>query len=385
MKKIYILVSLVFILLSGCSSSNNDLGDVSNGLIKKPDSVKVGVLFDFSGGDAIFSGYGLKVLEMAVNETNLNGGINGVPIELVVRDGKCTPVGGRDAARELVDLGVKFIVGGICSDETLGAASVTDPARVILISPSSTSPSISEAGDFVFRTVPSDGISARSLASYVFDKGYENIAILSENTAFTSGVRVNFIEAFEELGGTIEIKETFETIDEDLSDEVLAVKNSNSDGVLFLVLGNDPFRKLVGEMEKQELDLPLFTGEYLESGAAREGFEEFLTGTVYPGLFVSRDDEKTIKFTNSLIEVYGEDFTLKDHLYYLASVYDLEKILAMGLNACDFDDSVCVRDYFYSLESFDGIIGVNSFNELGDSDLMHSIIQFDGEDFSVVD
>ena len=46
---------------------------------------------------------------------------------------------------------VKVIIGGVCSGETLGAAPITEAGKVILISPSATSPDITKAGDFVFR------------------------------------------------------------------------------------------------------------------------------------------------------------------------------------------------------------------------------------------
>ena len=66
---------------------------------------------------------------------------------------------------------VKVILGGICSGETLAAAPITEAAKVILLSPSATSPDITNAGDYVFRTIPSDANAGRISAQTAIKNG----------------------------------------------------------------------------------------------------------------------------------------------------------------------------------------------------------------------
>ena len=90
---------------------------------------------------------------LAVEEINAAGGINGRPLKLIVEDSKCTSADAITAYKRLTDVeGVKIILGATCSGATLGIAPLAEQEGVILFSASSTSPDISDAGDYIFRT-----------------------------------------------------------------------------------------------------------------------------------------------------------------------------------------------------------------------------------------
>ena len=123
-------------------------------------------------GDGAVDGIPLqRAVTLAVNEINLAGGIQGQNVEVVWEDGKCEARAATAAAQKLVTMdAVRVIFGGVCSSETLAMAPMTEGAKVILLSPSSTSPDITTAGDFVFRTAASDALAGRVAAQYAYEK-----------------------------------------------------------------------------------------------------------------------------------------------------------------------------------------------------------------------
>ena len=118
--------------------------------------LRIAALFPFTGDLSDFGQPFLQAAELAVNEINAAGGVNGQPIELVQGDSATSPQQAVEEARRLIELeGVSAIVGPAGSGETLPVAeSVTGPAGVLEITMSATSPALTIANDndFLFRT-----------------------------------------------------------------------------------------------------------------------------------------------------------------------------------------------------------------------------------------
>jgi branched-chain amino acid transport system substrate-binding protein len=146
--------------------------------------------------------------QFAIQQINEQGGVlGGRQLELVIADGQCDPGAAVDAAQKLIHVDqVVAIVGGICSGETIAAAeSVAIPAGVVMVSPASTSPAISELddNDLIFRTAPSDAYQGVVLAQIARDIGYERMALTYTNDDYNAGLAEVFREAFAEMGGEI--------------------------------------------------------------------------------------------------------------------------------------------------------------------------------------
>src|SRR5918994_2364646 len=111
--------------------------------------LRVAVLFPFTGDLSDFGQPFLQAAELAVNEINAAGGVNGQPIELVQGDSATSPQQAVEEARRLIELeGVSAIVGPAGSGETLPVAeSVTGPAGVLEVTMSATSPALTIAND----------------------------------------------------------------------------------------------------------------------------------------------------------------------------------------------------------------------------------------------
>jgi branched-chain amino acid transport system substrate-binding protein len=170
--------------------------------------VKIGLLGGVSGPIAAMAPPMISGAELAIKQVNDQGGIlKGEKLVGVVGDSACNPQGGTDAATKAVNIeGVSAIVGPHCSGAVLAAAgSVTIPAGVTVITPSGTSPEITNLkdNDTVFRTVPSDDYQGRALARTLREQGYEKVAVAYINNDYGTGLANAFKDEFESQGGEI--------------------------------------------------------------------------------------------------------------------------------------------------------------------------------------
>ena len=156
------LLGLGVSLLLGCGS--DDTTDSNTGSSRTTSSGgtdQVGQPFVIGGLDSLTGlgeSYGVPLSQskfMAVEEINAAGGINGRMLKLIVEDSKCTANDAITAYRRLTEVeGIKIILGATCSSATLGVAPLAEKDRVILLSPSSTSPDISTAGETISSAPP---------------------------------------------------------------------------------------------------------------------------------------------------------------------------------------------------------------------------------------
>ena len=147
-----------------------------------------------------------RAAELAVAEINGAGGVQGHPLELIERDDYADPDSAVFVATDLYEAGVSAVIGHLFSGMTLAAAPVynggSDP--VAAISPSSSSPDISTAGDYTFRICPSDLAHGAALARWVRGTlGFDRGAVLYLNDQYGRGVRQTFVRDFTKRGGVL--------------------------------------------------------------------------------------------------------------------------------------------------------------------------------------
>ncbi len=148
-----------------------------------------------------------RAAELAVEEINLSGGIAGRRLELVALDDFNDPDSARRVATALEGAGVVAVVGHVSSAATLAAAPLYNHAStpVVQISPSASSSAVTYAGDYTFRTCPSDLRQGQALARFVIERlGLQRGGILYLNDEYGRGLRASFASEFSSLGGRID-------------------------------------------------------------------------------------------------------------------------------------------------------------------------------------
>jgi ABC-type branched-subunit amino acid transport system substrate-binding protein len=194
------------------SSEVSDLGTASEGTLSRSDTtptdpLKIGILVPFTGDLSDFGPAFFDAAKLAAQEINAAGGVFGQDIVLVDADTGTIEATGVESANTLIDVeGVSAIVGAASSGVTLPIAeSVTSPAGILMISPSSTSPALTTVtdNDFLFRSTISDAAQGVVLAELAIELGFTSVCTFFVNTAYGEGLSDQFTKTFEALGGTV--------------------------------------------------------------------------------------------------------------------------------------------------------------------------------------
>jgi branched-chain amino acid transport system substrate-binding protein len=148
----------------------------------------------------------LRAAELAVDEINRAGGIDGRRVELLALDDHGNADSAIAVATRLYDSDVSAVVGHLFSSTTIAAAPVYNapPRPVVAISPSSSAPEISGAGDWIFRVCPSDGAHGLALARWAREQlGLQRGTAFYLNDDYGRGVRQTFASEFVRRGGEL--------------------------------------------------------------------------------------------------------------------------------------------------------------------------------------
>ncbi len=169
------------------------------GVAQEP--IKIGGLFPLTGGLAQYGPPITNGAKLAVDQINAAGGVLGRPLELVVRDTATAPDVGADAAAKLIEIdGVVAIIGALSSGVTKTVATIAAARHIPQISPSSTSPAITELDDddYVFRTCITDDLQGVAQARLAYYLGYRKVAIIYVNNEYGRLLAEAFKASFED-------------------------------------------------------------------------------------------------------------------------------------------------------------------------------------------
>lgn len=155
-----------------------------------PAEVLIGMAGPMTGGNAWFGEQMEHGAALAVADLNAAGGVLGQQVRLVTADDFCDAEQAVAAAKKLVSDSVIFVVGHYCSHAAIPASEIYEAAGILMISPASINPMLTELGRAnVFRVIPRDDADAIVAGNYLADHwADEKIAILHDNTTWGAGI-----------------------------------------------------------------------------------------------------------------------------------------------------------------------------------------------------
>ncbi|MBD2603341.1 ABC transporter substrate-binding protein [Scytonema hofmannii FACHB-248] len=148
----------------------------------------------------------LRGIAQAQNEINASGGIKGVRLKVGIANDDDNPEISKQIATTLVkNQEVLGVVGPNTSDTTLAAGTIYTSGKLVAITPTSTSVKISNFSQYIFRTVPSDFIAARSLANYMVNKLQKKNAAVFFNSQsnYSQSLKSEFVSSVSLEGGQV--------------------------------------------------------------------------------------------------------------------------------------------------------------------------------------
>ncbi len=202
------------------------------------EDIKMGISLGFTGPLESMSPMMAQGAEMAMKEVSDSGKLlDGSTVTAVRGDSTCTDAAAATATVErlITADGVKAIVGGMCSGETIASlTNVAVPNGIVMISPSATSPALSTTPDdgLFFRTSPSDARQGEVMTDIIMEKGIKSVAVTYTNNDYGKGLADSFQQAFEAKGGTVTINAAHDDGKADYSAEVAALAAAGGDALV---------------------------------------------------------------------------------------------------------------------------------------------------------
>jgi len=251
---------------------------------------------------------------------------------------------------------VSAIVGGFCSGETLAVAPTAEANKVIMISPASTAPKVSEAGDYIFRNVASDNYQGKFAASYIYNTlGIRKAAVLYAVTDYTQGIATVFAEEFKKLGGEIMVTDNFLQDSRDLRAQLTKVKNSGAD-VLYFAAQTEA--GAVGLKQAQELGITMQIVGAETFSDPKVVTAQGANGMMYTAPLSKESEEFKAKY----FAYAGKSDNLP---VYASQTYDAINMLAMVMKKVGTNPEA-VKNELYNVKNYKGASGEISFDQNGD-------------------
>lgn len=329
---------------------------------KEVETIKIGAILPLTGGIAEYGERCKKGIDLAVEEINKQGGINGKTVEVIYEDSKGVAKEGVSATQKLINIDkVKSIIGAVASSVSLAIERITTQNEVILISPASSSPKLTGISPFFFRTWPSDVLEASVIADFAYKKlRIKKVVIIYVNNDYGIGLKEEFKKTFTNFGGKVLLVEGYPQDSKEFRSILTKVKAKKPQAIYLA-----GYHKEMAFATKQIREMKI-KSQIL--GDADYGIEELLTitkeaseGAIYatPTYDPKKGTKSMLEFADSFKQKYGKEPSI-----FEANAYDAMGILSSAIKSSGYE-SRNISDYISKLKNYDGASGSITF-EKGD-------------------
>jgi branched-chain amino acid transport system substrate-binding protein len=198
--------------------------------------ILIGASGPMTGGMAWFGEQMQRGMDMKLAELNAAGGVLGERVELLIVDDYCDPEQAIAAAEKLVAAGVAAVIGHLCSGASIPASKVYAAAGILMISPYSSNPTLTEQGfPNVFRVCGRDTIQATMVSDHLAERwGDQDIAIVHDGQAYGRGIAEEALRRLKHHGVTDIL---FEAIEPGHADYLTLIDRLEAEGIDALYFG----------------------------------------------------------------------------------------------------------------------------------------------------
>lgn len=352
-------------LLAGCAGGGG-----------AAEEIKIGMIGPLTGDYATYGVNVCRGVEVAVEEVNAAGGIDGKLLKLISEDTKGVPDDAARAATKLVDQDeVTAIVGAVLSGETITAGPFANDANVVMISPSSTATGIPDIGEYIFRNCLSDDVQGAQLAEYAATTlGAKKFAILYAKNDYGEALK-NAVQATAKKLASVVAVESYNDGEQDFNAVLTAIKSKQPD-TLYIAGYYTEAARIAQQAKDQGLSVQLLGADGFFSAKLTELGGEAVEGAIFTASFYPDDPAEAVQ---NFVAAYQTKYSEAADMF-AAQGYDAMMLVVEALKAGD-TDRVAVRDALAEVKDFPGITGKTSFLPNGDCDKEVLILKVENGNF----
>ena len=317
--------------------------------------ISVGYYGDLSGRTSSFGQSTKNGVEMAADEINKAGGINGRTVQIITEDDQGEPNKAATVVTKLINQDkVQALLGEVASSNSLAAAPKAQEAKVPMISPSSTNPAVTQVGDYIFRVCFIDPFQGEVMAKFSANNlKAKRAAILYDfNSDYSRGLYQFFKRSFTSLGGQIVSEQSYTQGDRDFSGQLTAIRAANPD--VIYVPGYYGEVGVISNQKKQlGIKAPLLGGDGWDAPQLWQ-----LGGASLDGNYISNHYSKDDP--SPAIQKFVADYKARYNVApdALAALgYDSMKVLADAIKRAGTTENTKLRDAIAQTKDFPGVTG----------------------------
>ena len=323
------------------------LGSVFAGCGSKEsgDTIKVGANFELTGNVANYGNATIEGLQLAIDEANEAGGINGKKIELVSVDDKSEAAESINAATKLIsDDDVKVIVGPATTGLVLAETQTATDAKVPIIAPCATSPEATvengKVKPYVFRSCFIDPQQGEVMATFAAKdlKAKTAVIYVDNSSDYSKNLGKVFKEKFEAAGGKVVMEEAFLQKDQDFKATLTKLKTANAD-VMFVPAYYEEVGKIVKQAREMGINSAILgTDGWDDTKVVDIAGADALNNTFFSTHYSEKDAE-----VQGFIEAYKKKYNRAPNVF-AALGYDAGKMLVDALKRAGSGDTEKIRE-----------------------------------------
>ncbi len=330
------------------------------------DTIRIGALYNVTGGMSSIDAPGLNGMKLAVEEVNAAGGVLRRRIELLTEDGKTDQTINANIMSRFVSQKVVAVAGLNDTSFVLAAGPIAQKAKVPFVTAGATAPQIPEqVGDYMFMAPFGDDAQAFAIADYAFKTLKARNAWLLTDQAydFTLTLSKFFKERWGKLGGTIALEDIYRSGDVDFSAQITRLRAQRpAPDVLFVSAIPNEAGLIVKQVRQAGIKTPIVSGDGFDTPLVVDVPGKELADGVYfsTHAYVQPDSPKPV--VRRFVAAYQKAYGRAPENAFAALGYDTLKLVADAVERAGSAEPARIRDALAATKGFEGVTGTIGYS-----------------------
>lgn len=378
-KSIFLLMSLMTLLLAGCSSGSKEAGKSASSSGSDKNTLYIGATMPLSGPGASYGTMMLNGLKLGAKHVNEQGGVGGLKIEIISMDSKTDAQTALNASKKLIDIDKVPWITTAYTETAFAQQPISDEKHVILMNGGGNGPELAEiTGNYYYNNVPLVSNESETLFKYLKDEtDIRKLAILYNSDESMSLSMSKIVkEQWVKMGGEIVSSESNNADATNLKPQLMKIKEKNPDALLLLNDGTTTERAI-----KQASEISLntqllgFNMHLLPNVLKMPGSE----GMITTSLAYNPDPE--------FLESFKKEYNSEPN-FYSVNYYDQMLILKKAGEKALADSGEItgetLKKAIVEIKVFEGKNGKTAFGENGISQKDLNIVQIKNGETKII-
>lgn len=330
----------------------------------EPNVIRIGVSLPLSGDAAVWGKSQKDGYDLAVEQINGKGGIKAQKVRLIYGDDTGLPKEGVSLLHKFIDIDQIDVLTGVAnSSVALAFIPIIEKEKIVFVSSGASSPKLTGASKYFFRTWPSDIAEALAMAKYAYgEMKTRSVVVLYINNDYGIGLLEPFRKTFESLGGKVLSAESFEQGATNFRTQLTKLQSHQPEAIY---LAGNP--REMGRAIKQARELGIKT-RFFSISTLNDPEVFSITGTeAIEGTVISdasfdpqSDEPAAKKFMADFRKMFDKDPGILANTAYDALMVIAHAIEEVGTNPD------LMAEHLRNMKDYVGVSGNISFSEGGD-------------------